>query len=198
MSLNSGHQRAYCSSPRWYMSMESHGGIILTGENRRTRRKTCPSATLSTTNPTWTDTGTNSGLSCERPATNRLSHNTAPTFCYFPFQTRIFSSVLCFHTQLMCALFEGRQNKLQVQMNKKYFIFWFLDRRRQEPCNTMKMSWAVSRLLTELISVVRSETACLCVCCHFHPIRLHEVQNRWPLCSLPLRGKRHRIPPDRG
>jgi hypothetical protein len=37
----------------------SNGGIILTGENRRTRRKTCPSATLSTTNPTWTDLGTN-------------------------------------------------------------------------------------------------------------------------------------------
>jgi hypothetical protein len=30
----------------------AHGGMILTGENRRTRRKTCPSATLSTTNPT--------------------------------------------------------------------------------------------------------------------------------------------------
>jgi hypothetical protein len=30
----------------------SSGGIILTGENRRTRRETCPSATLSTTNPT--------------------------------------------------------------------------------------------------------------------------------------------------
>jgi hypothetical protein len=28
----------------------------LTGENRKTRGgKTCPSATLSTTNPTWTD-----------------------------------------------------------------------------------------------------------------------------------------------
>jgi hypothetical protein len=30
----------------------AHGGMILTGENRRPRRKTCPSATLSTTNPT--------------------------------------------------------------------------------------------------------------------------------------------------
>jgi hypothetical protein len=28
-------------------------------ENRRTRRKTCPSATLSTTNPIWTDPGAN-------------------------------------------------------------------------------------------------------------------------------------------
>jgi hypothetical protein len=37
------------------------GGMILTGENRRTRRETCPSATLSTTNTTWTDPGANQG-----------------------------------------------------------------------------------------------------------------------------------------
>jgi hypothetical protein len=49
----------------------------LTGENRRTREKTCPSATLSTTNHTWTDPGSNPGLRGERPATNRLSHGTA-------------------------------------------------------------------------------------------------------------------------
>jgi hypothetical protein len=73
-SLNCGHQRAYCSSPMWYMSMENHGGIIFTAKNRRTRRKPCLSATLSTTNPTWTDQGTNLG---ERPATNHLSHTTA-------------------------------------------------------------------------------------------------------------------------
>jgi hypothetical protein len=36
----------------------------LTGENRSTRRETCPSATLSTTNPTWTDLGSNPGLRC--------------------------------------------------------------------------------------------------------------------------------------
>ena len=40
----------------------------LTGETRSTRGKACPSATLSTTNPTW------AGLRGERPATNRLSH----------------------------------------------------------------------------------------------------------------------------
>jgi hypothetical protein len=34
----------------------------LTGENRSTRRKTCPSATLSTTNPTWADPGSKPGL----------------------------------------------------------------------------------------------------------------------------------------
>jgi hypothetical protein len=49
----------------------------LTGENQSTLRKTCPSATLSITNPTWTDPGSNPGLRSERPGTNRLSHGTA-------------------------------------------------------------------------------------------------------------------------
>jgi hypothetical protein len=49
----------------------------LTGENRGTQGKTCPSATLSTTNPTWTDPRLNPGLRGERPGTNRLSHGTA-------------------------------------------------------------------------------------------------------------------------
>jgi hypothetical protein len=31
-------------------------------ENRRTLRKTCPNATLSTTNPTWIDPDANPGL----------------------------------------------------------------------------------------------------------------------------------------
>jgi hypothetical protein len=49
----------------------------LTVENRSTRGKTCPSFTLSTTNPTWTDPGSNPGLRAGRPAANRLSHGTA-------------------------------------------------------------------------------------------------------------------------
>jgi hypothetical protein len=60
------------------MSLERDGGMILTGENRRTRRKTFPSATLSTTNLTWIDPDANPGLCGERPATNDLSHGTAP------------------------------------------------------------------------------------------------------------------------
>jgi hypothetical protein len=52
----------------------------LTGENRRTREETCPSATLCTTNPTWTDPASNPGLRAGRPAANRLSHGTA--LCY--------------------------------------------------------------------------------------------------------------------
>jgi hypothetical protein len=50
---------------------------VLTEENGRTRRKTCPSATFSTTNLTWIDSGANPWLHVERPATNRLSHGTA-------------------------------------------------------------------------------------------------------------------------
>jgi hypothetical protein len=57
-------------------SLESDSGMLFTGENRRTLRKTCPSATLSTTNPTWIDLGANPGLRGDRPATNDLSHGT--------------------------------------------------------------------------------------------------------------------------
>jgi hypothetical protein len=39
--------------------------------------KTCPSATLSTTNPTWPDPGSNQGRRCGKTATNRLSYGAA-------------------------------------------------------------------------------------------------------------------------
>jgi hypothetical protein len=51
--------------------------MILTGENRRNRRKTCPTATLSTTNHTWTNLGANPSHRVEKPATNRLRYETA-------------------------------------------------------------------------------------------------------------------------
>jgi hypothetical protein len=41
--------------------------------------KTCPNATLSTTNPTWSDLGSNRGYRDGKPATNRLSYGTAYT-----------------------------------------------------------------------------------------------------------------------
>jgi hypothetical protein len=78
-SLNYG-QRAYCSHPRCYISIESHGGMILTGENRRTRRKTCHSATLHNSNPT--NPGANVDFRGERPATNRMSHVTHHFFSF--------------------------------------------------------------------------------------------------------------------
>jgi hypothetical protein len=39
-------------------------------------KKTCPNATLLTTNPTWTDLGAILSLHGEKSATNRLSHGT--------------------------------------------------------------------------------------------------------------------------
>jgi hypothetical protein len=42
--------------------------------SQRTRSNTCPSATLSTTNPTWTALGLNTGSRSVKPATNHLSY----------------------------------------------------------------------------------------------------------------------------
>jgi hypothetical protein len=46
----------------------------MTGETHISRIKTCPIATLSTTNLAWNYLGSNLGLRDESPATNRLSH----------------------------------------------------------------------------------------------------------------------------
>ena len=49
--------------------------MILAGEHQITRRQTSDSATSSTTNPTWNETGLKPGLHDKMPATNRLSCN---------------------------------------------------------------------------------------------------------------------------
>ena len=54
----------------------------LTGANRSTLGKTCPSANLFTTNPTWTNPGSKPGLRGEQRATNLLSHGTASVTFY--------------------------------------------------------------------------------------------------------------------
>jgi hypothetical protein len=54
----------------------STGAMILTGGNRANGSKTCHNATLSTTNLTLADLGSNPGLRGERPVTSRLSDGT--------------------------------------------------------------------------------------------------------------------------
>jgi hypothetical protein len=54
----------------------SSGGMILTGENRRTRKKGCRGSTLCTTKPTLTDLGANPGLSGKKPTKSRPSYGT--------------------------------------------------------------------------------------------------------------------------
>ena len=55
--------------------MWSISGMIMTGENRITRRRTCPSASMSTTNLTRSDVQSTPGLRGEKPAANRLSQS---------------------------------------------------------------------------------------------------------------------------
>jgi hypothetical protein len=57
---------AYYAFPRWYEFGERRCNDI-------DRGKTCPSATLSTTNPTWIEPGSNLGLRGDRPATNAMA-----------------------------------------------------------------------------------------------------------------------------
>jgi hypothetical protein len=48
----------------------SIGGMTLTGKNQNARRQTCPSATFSNTNITWSGPGSNPGLFIE---TNKIN-----------------------------------------------------------------------------------------------------------------------------
>jgi hypothetical protein len=84
-----------------FLVME-HGGMKLTGENRSTRRKTCPSATLSTTNSTWTDPGSNPGFRGGRSAANRLSHGRPILWFYVLVcsKMKLFNSPHCVESQL--------------------------------------------------------------------------------------------------
>jgi hypothetical protein len=56
----------------WRATVEWHWQI-----KQENPERTCPSATLSTTNPIWTEPGENLGLRGEKSATNRLTHGTA-------------------------------------------------------------------------------------------------------------------------
>jgi hypothetical protein len=47
-----GHWMTYCICPGWLWWWRIFGGMKIGRGNRSTRKKTCPSSTLSTTNPT--------------------------------------------------------------------------------------------------------------------------------------------------
>jgi hypothetical protein len=70
-----GHSLAYCTSPGWLW-----GWIIWWNEwqgKPKYSEKTCPDATLSTTNPTWPEPGLNPDRRGGKPATNRFSYGAA-------------------------------------------------------------------------------------------------------------------------
>jgi len=61
--------------------------MILTGEYGSPRSKACPSATVSTINPTWACPALNHAVRSEGSATNRVSHGTAVSnWCNFTYR----------------------------------------------------------------------------------------------------------------
>jgi hypothetical protein len=73
-----GHLLAYCTCPGWLW-----GWRIWWNEwqgKPKYSEKTCPGATLSTTNPTWPDPGLNLGCCGGKPATNCFSYGAASIF----------------------------------------------------------------------------------------------------------------------
>jgi hypothetical protein len=77
MSLNCSHRQATIH-PRIIWVWRAMVGWYWQGNTKELKRKTCPSASLSTTNPTWTDPQ----FYDERSATNRMSHGMAKKRCY--------------------------------------------------------------------------------------------------------------------
>jgi hypothetical protein len=75
-----GHSLAYCTWPGWLW-----GWRIWWNEwqgKPKYSEKTCPGATLSTTNPTWPDPGLNPSRRGGKPATNRFSYGAAVELAY--------------------------------------------------------------------------------------------------------------------
>ena len=119
----------------------------LTGENRSTRRKTCPSATFSTTNPTRTDPASNPALRGERQATNRLSHAAMARsllgYCISGCRTNF----ILVHTATVELLF-------RTQMKSIFYFCWFKQQYGLRTCNVENTK--LSRQLDAAVGPVRS------------------------------------------
>jgi hypothetical protein len=76
----------------------------IAGETEVLGKKTCPSATLSTTNPTWLDPGSNPGRRGGKPTTNRLSYGATLNHGPFLLQHRVRIAYL------PCALHASAEN----------------------------------------------------------------------------------------
>jgi hypothetical protein len=71
-----GHWLAYCTCPGWLWWWRNWWNEDWQGKPKYSE-KTYPSATLSSTNPTWPDPGSNPGRRGGKPATNRFSYGAA-------------------------------------------------------------------------------------------------------------------------
>jgi hypothetical protein len=71
-----GYWMGYCTCPSWLWWWRIWWNEDGQGKPKYSE-KTCPSATLSTTNSTWLGPGSNPGRRGGKPATNRLSYGVA-------------------------------------------------------------------------------------------------------------------------
>jgi hypothetical protein len=86
MSLNCGLQRAYRSSPKLNEYGQPRWNDTDRGQQKNSDKN--PSQChFFTTNPTWTDWGTNPGLRRKRPAANSLSQGIALSYYVVYFTT---------------------------------------------------------------------------------------------------------------
>jgi hypothetical protein len=96
--------------------------------------KTCLSATLSTTNPTWLDPGLNPGCRGGKPATNRLSYGAAKYVRYITFCVKIhcgcsiFATKICKIMSVSFAVCLWPSIRFQQQQNRWTNIYeiWYL------------------------------------------------------------------------
>jgi hypothetical protein len=68
----------------WMMDDDEYGAVggLIGRGNRSYTEKTCPTAAVSTTNPTWRDPCSNRDLRGGKPATNLLNYRTASVHVY--------------------------------------------------------------------------------------------------------------------
>jgi hypothetical protein len=125
-TLHVGHWMAYCTCPGWLWCWRIWWNGDWQGKPKYSD-KTFPSATLSTTNPTWPYPGSNPGRRGGKPATNRLSYGAAisclihmrhisRSFCYI-LTVWHYSCPLCFTVTRM-----NKQRKVTIIPRSQFDI----------------------------------------------------------------------------
>jgi hypothetical protein len=115
MSLNCGHQRAYCSSPRLIWVWRATVEWCWQGKTRELGNKPVPVPLCPTQIPHGLP-GANPGLCCERPATNRLSHSHSVTISMKQYarNSQKHTQIVLLHQILFKTVWDFRFSRRQV------------------------------------------------------------------------------------
>jgi hypothetical protein len=125
----------YCTCPGWLWWWRIWWNEDWQGKPKYSE-KTCPSAILSTTNPTWRGLGLNPGRRGGKPATNRLSYGavvhvsittfpSSPGSVFSSFYRKTFSVILlsvniCVQSFSFCPFFNFCVSQIFTQRNCVY------------------------------------------------------------------------------